>query len=556
MRAQRLDRCTAEMTGAPRHRSVNVAMRAAHGSGDARIAVAGARYVRQECSVTRRSRRRFMGIGMEKRMLAADFGASSARVMLGTYDGSRLNIRQLHRFLNEPVQLGSTMYWDFLRLFLELKNGMKMAAAEGVDSISVDTWGVDFGLLDQNGELLGNPVHYRDSRTNGILEEAYLKISKERLYEITGNQLMEINTAFQLLAMQKQQKEMLESAGNLLMMPDLFQYFLSGEKFWEYTAASTTQLLDVRNKVWSAEVLDRLGISGKLFGTVGNTGTRIGTLRNEVCAETGLGKIAVIAGAGHDTQCALAAVPAKGEFVFVSCGTWSLVGTQLDKPIVNAQSKKFNLTNEGAYGGKISFLKNIIGLWLVQESRRQWSRDGQEYDFGQLDKMAEVEESQRSFVDPDDPVFVPAGDIPWRICNWCQQTGQAVPETPGQIVRCIHESLAMKYRMALEEISACTKKKYDALYLVGGGSQSRLLCQTVANVCRIPVYTGPVEATVYGNLAIQLAVVGEISGQEQMRSLVAASKKTEVYEPAQEDSWEDAYARFREIYRKKQEMEK
>ncbi len=250
--------------------------------------------------------------------------------------------------------------------------------------------------------------------------------------------------------------------------------------------------------------------------------------------------------AGHDTQCALAAVPAKGDFAFVSCGTWSLVGTQLEKPAINGDSLRCNITNEGAFGGETSFLKNIIGLWLVQESRRQWIREGKEYGFGELDQMAAKEESARCFVDPDDPVFVAPGDIPGRIREYCAKTGQFVPETPGQIVRCIHESLALKYRMALEEISLCTGRSFPALYLVGGGSQSRLLCQAVADVCGIPVYAGPVEATVYGNLAIQLAASGELSGQEEIRRLVAASETPVVYEPSGHQDWDEICARQKE----------
>ena len=483
---------------------------------------------------------------MNKRMLAADFGASGARVMLGEFDGSKITVSQLHRFSNDPVTLNGTFYWDFLRLYMELKNGMRKAAQAGADSIGVDTWGVDFGLVDKNGFLLENPVHYRDARTAGMLEEAFAKFPRERFYEITGNQFMEINTAFQLLSLQKNRPELLERADRLLLMPDLFNYYLSGEACSEYTMASTTQLLDACTKEWSQEVIDGLGLPRKLFAPVKMPGTKLGRLKASLQEELGLCSTEVIAVAGHDTQCALAAVPAKGDFAFVSCGTWSLVGTQLEKPAINGDSLRCNITNEGAFGGETSFLKNIIGLWLVQESRRQWIREGKEYGFGELDQMAAKEESARCFVDPDDPVFVAPGDIPGRIREYCAKTGQFVPETPGQIVRCIHESLALKYRMALEETSLCTGRSFPALYLVGGGSQSRLLCQAVADVCGIPVYAGPVEATVYGNLAIQLAASGELSGQEEIRRLVAASETPVVYEPSGHQDWDEICARQKE----------
>lgn len=482
----------------------------------------------------------------EKRMLAADFGASGGRVMAGCYDGKQIKISQIHRFSNDPVWLFGTMHWDFLRLLFELKSGIKKAClSEKADSIGVDTWGVDFGLLDGDGSLMENPVHYRDERTAGIVEKALEKITARELYDITGNQIMEINTAFQLMALKEKRPELLGRADKLLLMPDLFNYYLSGAACSEYTMASTTQLLNAKKREWSAEVIEKLELPGGIFQPIVMPGTKLGNLCSHVCRELSVPAFEVVAVAGHDTQCALAAIPARQEdFIFVSCGTWSLFGTELDGPNMGEMSAKYNLTNEGGFGGKISFLKNIVGLWLLQESRRQWIREGMEYDFGQLEEMAWKEEGKRSFVDPDDALFMPAGDIPGRIREYCEKSGQPVPRTIAQTVRCINESLALKYRKTLEEIKACTGKEYGMIYMAGGGTQSRLLCQLVANVCGLPVYAGPVEATVYGNLLIQLSAAGEVNGLSQMRDLVAASEKIILYEPEEADVWNEIYGRY------------
>lgn len=457
-----------------------------------------------------------------KKVLAVDLGASSGRVMLGSFDGEKITVEELHRFSNDPVILGNTMYWDFLRLFHEIKQGLIKSKAYGkIDSISVDTWGVDFGLLDKEGNLLGNPVHYRDARVNGMLDKSFEKIDKDTFYGITGNQFMEINTVFQLLYLALNKKELLEQADSLLMMPDLFNYYLSGGKCCEYSIASTTQMLDAVKKNWSDEVIEKLGLPARLLQQVVPSGTTVGTLSPQLCEELGIEPMKVVAGAGHDTQCALAAVPTgEKDFIFISCGTWCLFGTELDEPIIDENSARFNITNEGGVGGKISFLKNIIGLWLIQESRRQWMREGKEFSFGELEKLAAKEEPFRSLIDPDAPEFAPSGNVPRRIREFCKRTGQPVPETEGQIVRCINESLALKYRMAFEEIRECTGKEYPVIHMVGGGTQSALLCQLTANACGRPVYAGPVEATVYGNVAIQLMAEGAVGSLEEIRSVI------------------------------------
>ena len=456
----------------------------------------------------------------ETKVLAVDFGASSGRVMLGTYDGNKITVEEIHRFSNDPVILNGTMYWDVLRLFHEIKQGLiKAKAYGGVDSIGVDTWGVDFGLLDGKGYLLENPVHYRDSRTEGTLEKGFARIPK---------------------------------ADCLLLMPDLFNYFLSGVKKSERSIVSTTQMSNPHEPGWVMEVAQKFGIPERIFTEVVPTGTRLGPIRKEIQEELGIEDMDVIAVAGHDTQCALTAVPSReDDFIFVSCGTWSLFGTELEEPVLTKQSEELNITNETGTDGRTSFLKNIIGLWLIQESRRQWIREGKEYSFSELEKLAEAAEPFRSFIDPDAPEFSPAGNVPRRIREYCERTGQKVPQTEGEIVRCINESLALKYRYALEEIKACTGKDYHAIHMVGGGIQSKLLCRFTAYASGIPVIAGPVEATVFGNIAIQLMSRGVIKDLKEARTVIANSEEPAVYEPVSGDEWDKAYDFYKKNILKK-----
>jgi len=486
---------------------------------------------------------------MEKNILAFDLGASSGRAILGTYNGETLTIQEIHRFINEPVTLNGTMYWDVLRLFHEIKNSLIKAKKYGeIDSIGVDTWGVDFGLLDKNGKMLENPVHYRDRRTVGMIDESLQKIDHERFYNITGNQFMEINTAFQLLSLQKNRPEILERTASLLMMPDLFNYFLTGIKSNEYSIASTTQLMDAHQRCWSRELLEKLDIPESIFQNIIETGTPIGPLCSEICEELDMKPAQVIAVAGHDTQCAMVATPAlEDDFIFLSCGTWSLFGTELESPLINKKSEHYNLTNEGGYSNKASFLKNIIGLWLVQESRRQWIREGKEYDFTTLEGMAQTAKPFYTFIDPDATEFIPSGNIPGRMREFCKRTKQSLPFTEAEIVRCIHESLAFKYRLALEELKECTGKEYKNIYMLGGGVQSKLLCQFTANACNCDVTAGPIEATVYGNMAIQLMATGDIATLKAARKLIASSTPLTIYHPQDIDEWNEAFLRFQNI---------
>lgn len=486
---------------------------------------------------------------MEKRVLAFDFGASGGRAMCGTFDGEKISIEELHRFSNDPVLVNGTMYWDVLRLFHEIKQGLIRAKKYGkIESLGIDTWGVDFGLVDEQGRLLENPVHYRDVRTAGMIEKSFRKIDKERFYRITGNQFMELNTAFQLLSLTEERKELLKRADQMLLMPDLFNFFLTGEKKAEYSIVSTTQLMDAKEGCWSKEVIEALGIPEHIFPEIIPSGTRVGELSDAVCQELELDKMDVIAVAGHDTQSAMISVPAKEkDFIFLSCGTWSLLGTELDAPIISEKSRNYNITNEGGYEKKVSFLKNIIGLWCIQESRRQWMREGKEYGFGELEELARKAKPLKCFIDPDAPEFTPAGNIPRRIREFCQRTGQEIPETVGEIVRCIDESLAMKYRYVKEEIQECTGKTYETLYMVGGGTQSRLLCECTANACGCTVSAGPIEATVLGNIALQLLAQKEISTLEEARQIIARSQEIRQFEPENERDWDEAYERFQKV---------
>ena len=487
---------------------------------------------------------------MSKKLLAFDYGASSGRGIIGEFDGNKITLKEVHRFSNDPVIIGETMYWDVLRLFFEMKQGMtKAKLAGGFDSIAVDTWGVDFGLIDENGNLLENPVHYRDERTVGMIEKALERIDRDRFYQITGIQFMELNTVFQLLAIKEQRSELLERADKMLLMPDLFNYFLTGEKAAEYSIASTTQMLDAKTGDWSEELLECLDLPKRILPTIVPTGTVVGKIQKSICEELGFENAPdVVAVAGHDTQCAMASVPARSEdFLFISCGTWSLFGTELDEPIINETSYQLNVTNEGGYKQKTSFLKNIIGLWLVQESRRQWIREGQELGFGELEVMASKAEGLKCFIDTDAPEFGTPGNIPKRIRAYCERTGQYIPQTAGEIVRCINDSLALKYDDTKKALEACTGKTYPAIYMVGGGIQSKMLCELTANACGCDVFAGPIEATVYGNIVLQLLATGEIKTMQEARNVVAASEGVVKYTPQEQASWQEAKKRYQEV---------
>lgn len=486
---------------------------------------------------------------MTKRVLAFDFGASSGRAIIGCFDGDKITLEEVHRFSNDPVSVGGTVYWDVLRLFYEIKQGIiKAKIAGGFDSIGIDTWGVDFGLIDSEGKLMENPVHYRDARTAGLVDEAFKTMPKEKLYGITGIQFMELNTLFQLISLKKYRPWMLERADKMLFMPDLFGYMLTGKMCAEYSIASTSQLIDLDKKTWSREILDAFGIKESVFAPLVQPGTVLGELSKEVCEECGVDPVPVISVCGHDTQSAITSVPCEdGDFAFLSSGTWSLFGTELDKPIVNETSMNINITNEGGFDGSTGFLKNIIGLWLIQESRRQWKREGKEYSYADLEKLALAAEPFKCFIDPDAPEFVPHGNIPERVREFCRKTGQYVPETVGEIMRCIYESLAMKYRLTFEKLRECTERDYPVIHVIGGGTKDGLLCQMTANSCDRTVKAGPIEATVMGNVAVQLMSDGSVKNIGQARKIVAESSELKTFEPKDTDKWAGAYEDFLKV---------
>ena len=486
---------------------------------------------------------------MTKRVLAFDFGASSGRAIIGCFDGEKITLEEVHRFSNDPVSVGGTVYWDVLRLFYEIKQGIiKARMAGGFDSIGIDTWGVDFGLIDAEGKLMENPIHYRDARTVGMVDEAFKTMPREKIYGITGIQFMELNTLFQLISLKKNRPWMLERADKMLFMPDLFAYMLTGKMCAEYSIASTSQIIDLQTGSWSKELLDAFGIKEDIFAPLVKPGTVLGMLTPEICEECGVDPVPVISVCGHDTQSAITSVPCEdGKFAFLSSGTWSLFGTELEKPIVNETSLNINITNEGGFDDTVGFLKNIIGLWLIQESRRQWQRQGEDYSYADLEKLALAAEPFKCFIDPDAPEFVPHGNIPKRVQDFCEKTGQYVPQTVGEIMRCIYESLAMKYKLTFEKLCECTERDYPVIHVIGGGTKDTLLCQLTANSCNRTVKAGPIEATVMGNVAVQLMSDNSVADISEARKIVANSSELKTYIPADVDKWEEAYADFLKI---------
>lgn len=486
---------------------------------------------------------------MKKRVLAFDFGASSGRAIVGVFDGDKIELREVHRFSNDPVKINGTFYWDVQRLFFEIKQGILKAKEDGgFDSIGIDTWGVDFGLLRKDGTLVENPVHYRDARNDGMVELAKKYMSHEEMYDITGIQFMDFNTIFQLLSLKENRPYILEEADKLLFMPDLLSYMLSGVKSTEYSIATTSQMVDLKTHDWSDKILDTFGIKKDLLTPIVPTGAVIGQLSDDICEELSVPKADIISVASHDTQSAITAAPCENDdFAFISCGTWSLFGTEVKEPILNEASKKLNVTNEGGYDYTIAFLKNICGLWLIQESRRQWIREGKEYSYADLEKMALECEPFKCFIDPDAPEFAPMGNIPKRVQEYCEKTNQYVPQTVGEIMRCIYESLAMKYRYTFDGIKDCTGKDYDRIHVMGGGTKDKLLLSMTAQSCNVDVYGGPIEATALGNIAVQLMSSGAISDIKQARKIIADGENLKLYTPDNRDEWENAYSTFKKI---------
>ena len=483
-------------------------------------------------------------------ILAFDLGASSGRALLGRLDDHKMIIEEIHRFPNDPVQVGNRLQWDILRLYHEMKQGLlkskQLSAAPS--SIGIDSWAVDFGLIGDNGELLGNPYHYRDTHTDGVMERLFKTIPASEIFGRTGIQFLPFNSIYQLAAMKQNQSPQLESANRLLMIPDLLRYFLTGEMTSEFTNATTTQLYNPVKNGWDKDLIRRIGLSESLFSPVVNPGTLTGSLRSSVMGELGISAIPVYAVAEHDTGSAVVSVPAlERNFAYLSCGTWSLMGTEVEKPVINDTARELNFTNEGGAYGTYRLLKNIMGLWILQESRRAWEKKGHVYSFPEMVKMAEIASPFVCFIDPDDEMFLSPGDMPAVIQAYAAQTSQPIPKEPGDMVRCILESLVLKYRYVLEMTEQLSGHRFNGLHMVGGGIHNELLCQWTANAIGKPVWAGPAEGSAIGNLAVQWVAQGEISDIWEARRLIRHSFGVKVYEPEQQAAWEEAFGRFRQI---------
>lgn len=490
------------------------------------------------------------------KLLAFDYGASSGRGMIGEYDGTGLSLREIHRFKNEPVRYGAHLHWDFPRLFAEMKQGMAAAARDAggdVASMAVNTWGVDFGLIDRHGLLMANPFHYRDTLTEGAMESVFEHIPRRELYHLTGLQYLRFNTLYQLYAISRRYPELLERAGSLLLMPSLFNYFLCGAVTSEFSMASTTQLMDVRSRVWDPGLLGIAGVGADIMPQIEQPGAVLGELTSGISAETGL-KTRVISVCGHDTASAVMAVPMrKGDHsAYLSCGTWSLLGVELDLPVTHDSAYQAEYTNEGGYGGTVRFLKNIMGQWISQELKRDYEREHGETGFDVLDRLEAEAPEFACFINPDHEDFLTAGHMADKIRNFCVRTGQEPPGSIGAALRCVTESLALAYRHAVEKLETVLGYKIPMLHVVGGGCRNLQLIRSAASALGRPVCAGPVEASAIGNICCQLMALGELSDLQQARSLIADSFSVQTYAPSDTGKWEDAYGRYLEILNKSQ----
>jgi rhamnulokinase len=482
-----------------------------------------------------------------KNLLAFDLGAESGRGVLGQFDGQRLRLEVVHRFANGGVRTLDTLHWDVLRLHGEMLNGLRKCAAEqgSIDGVGVDTWGLDFALLGRGGTLLGNPRHYRDPHTETSMDEAFQRVPRMEVFRQTGIQFMRFNTLFQLLALRRDRSPLLDAAETLLFMPDLFHYWLTGIKVNEYTDASTSQMIDPTTQTWAYGLLRALDLPERIVGTLVPPGTILGPLRPAVAIDTGVAPVPVIAPATHDTAAAVAAVPATGEaWAYISSGTWSLMGVELPAPLINDLALRYNFTNEGGVGGTTRFLKNIMGLWLVQECRRSWEREGHGYGYDDLTRLAAEAPPFVSVVDPDDASFILPPSMPAALADFCRRTGQPEPAEPGPVVRCALESLALRYRWVLERLEELLGRRLDTLHIVGGGSNNALLCQFTADACNRPVHAGPAEATALGNVLVQALGLGLVGSLAEAREVVRRSVDVREFTPQNPERWHDPYQRF------------
>ena len=476
--------------------------------------------------------------------LAFDLGAESGRAILGTFCDGSLTTREIHRFANEPVQYGASLHWDVARLWWEMRKALAMVRGHALAGIGVDAWGVDYALLGEQGELLQNPYHYRDRRTQGVMEEVFRKVPREDIYSVTGIQFLAINTLYQLCAAGRDTPELLKSAHTLLTIPDLFHYWLSGRAACEFTNATTTQLVDVRSRNWARDLANDLGIPNHLWAEIVQPGTVLGPLQSSVGQDLGLGGTPVIVPAAHDTGSAVAAISARDDTAFISSGTWSLVGMELDAPVVSPAALQMNFTNEGGVCGTTRLLKNVMGLWILQCCQRIWTAQGQPLKVAALMELAVAAEPFRSFVDPDHPSLLNPANMPTAIDELCRQTQQPLAQSPGGYARAILESLALKYRTVLASLEKLTGQPIVSLRVIGGGSKNRLLNQLTADATGRTVLAGPAEATALGNLAMQLLATGQASSLRDVRALIERSNPGETFKPRDTEKWERQAQRF------------
>ncbi len=486
--------------------------------------------------------------------LAVDLGAASGRVIAGYVDDGHVKLEELHRFPNGAVNVAGTLRWNVLSLWSDIQAGLAKAAQKcggDIISVGVDTWGVDYTLLGPGEEMLGFPYHYRDSRTDNIIDLAASRVSKQQIFAQTGLQFLPFNTLFQLIAMRHAQPDILDAADRLLMMPDFFNWLLSGSQVVEFTNATTTQCLDPQTGTWADDLLRKFEIPTEIFPEIVPTGTKLGPLRSEVAQKAGLRRIDVVAPATHDTGAAVTAVPTRHtgtpNWAYISSGTWSLMGVEVSQAVVNDRALELNVTNEGGIDGTYRLLKNIAGLWAVQECQRSFAKRGKSLDYDQLQNLAREAKPFRALVDPDDSSFLAPDDMPTAIAAWCKATEQPVPESEGEFVRASLESLALKYRMVLSWLEELTGVPTEVIHIVGGGTQNELLCQFTADACNRPVVAGPVEATALGNVLVQARTAGVVGSLGDIREIVARSVELKHYQPSNTADWDEAYRRYRDL---------
>lgn len=479
-----------------------------------------------------------------KPYLAFDFGAESGRAVLAHLQSGILTTEEIHRFANEPVEYCGSLHWDVARLWLEVRKALARLSEVELAGIGVDAWGVDYALLGESGELLQNPYHYRDRRTEGIMEEVVGQIGREQIYNATGIQFMPINTLYQLFAAQRKAPKLIASAKYLLTIPDLFNYWLTGNAVCEFTNATTTQMVDPVKRTWAIELMERLNLPAHLPAPIVEPGSIVGTLLPSVAGQTSLEGTSVIAPACHDTGSAVAAISARDGTAFLSSGTWSLLGTEVDSAVITPDALRLNFTNEGGVNGTTRLLKNVMGLWMLQGCRQSWTAQGHSYEYGELIDLAERVTPFRHLVDPDDESFLRPKDMLKSIDQFCTRTHQPIPQGLGAYARAVLESLAFKYRFVLRNLEQVSGKHISQIRIIGGGSKNRMLNQFTADATGKTVFAGPAEATALGNVAIQILATGGAASLQEVRAIVDRSFPAEVFSPMETDKWDQEAERF------------